>query len=44
MGLIVDNPATLVGLGAFTKPVAISVIGLVVMAFLEVEKLKVESY
>ena len=40
MGLIVDNPATLVGLGAFTKPVAISVIGLVVMAFLEVRKTK----
>ncbi len=40
MGLIVDNPATLVGLGKFTKPLTISVIGLIVMAFLEVRKMK----
>lgn len=40
MGLIVDNPATLVGLGTITKPVAISLVGLVVMAFLEVRKTK----
>lgn len=40
MGLIVDNPATLVGLGAITKPVAISLVGLIVMAFLEVRKTK----
>ncbi|WP_300328174.1 NCS2 family permease [Fusobacterium sp.] len=40
MGLIVDNPATLVGLGTITKPVAISLIGLIVMAFLEVRKTK----
>lgn len=40
MGLIVDNPATLVGLGAITKPVAISLVGLIVMSFLEVRKTK----
>ena len=40
MGLIVDNPATLVGLGTITKPVAISLVGLIVMAFLEVRKTK----
>ncbi|MCI6151814.1 NCS2 family permease [Fusobacterium perfoetens] len=40
MGLIVDNPATLVGLGKFTKPLTLSVIGLIIMGFLEVRKKK----
>lgn len=38
MGLIVDNPATLVGLGKFTRPLTLSVIGLIIMGFLEVKK------
>lgn len=40
MGLIVANPATLVGLGSFTKPVILGVIGFTVMAFLEVKRMK----
>lgn len=40
MGLIVANPATLVGLGTFTKPVILGVIGFTVMAFLEVKRMK----
>lgn len=40
MGLIVANPATLVGLGQFTKPVILGVIGFTVMAFLEVKRMK----
>jgi len=40
MGLIVDNPATLVGLGHFDTKLALSVIGLIVMIFLEVKNIK----
>lgn len=40
IGLIVDNPATLVGLGKFTPPVLLGVFGFAVMAFLEVRHLK----
>ncbi|WP_300357045.1 NCS2 family permease [Fusobacterium sp.] len=40
MGLIVANPATLVGLGNFTKPVILGLIGLVLMAFFEVRRKK----
>ena len=40
MKLIVPNPATLVGLGEFTKPVILGVIGFTVMAFLEVKRMK----
>ena len=40
IGLIVANPATLVGLGQFTKPVILGVIGFTVMAFLEVKRMK----
>ncbi len=40
MGLIVANPATLVGLGQFTTPVILGVIGFTVMAFLEVKRMK----
>ena len=40
MGLIVANPATLVGLGQFTKPVILGIIGFTVMAFLEVKRMK----
>ena len=40
MGLIVDNPATLVGLGKFTPTLVIGIIGLLITAILEVRKVK----
>lgn len=40
MGLIVDNPATLVGLGKFTPAVVFGLIGLAVIAILEVLRVK----
>ena len=40
MGLIVDNPATLVGLGKFTPTLVIGIIGLLITAILEVKKVK----
>ena len=40
MGLIVDNPATLVGLGKFTPTLIIGIIGLLITAILEVRKVK----
>ena len=40
MGLIVDNPATLVGLGKFTPTLIIGIIGLLITAILEVKKVK----
>lgn len=40
MGLIVDNSATLVALGEFTKPVVFGIIGLVIIAVLEIRKIK----
>lgn len=40
MGLIVSNPATLIGLGKFTTPVLLGIFGFAVMAFLEVKKMK----
>lgn len=40
MGLIVDNPATLVGLGKFTPSLIIGIIGLLITAILEVKKVK----
>ncbi|MDY0161927.1 NCS2 family permease [Desulfobotulus sp.] len=36
MGLIVDHPATLVGLGVFTTPVVLGLVGLALIAVLEV--------
>ena len=40
MGLVVDNPATLVGLGEFNPTLIIGVIGLLITAILEVKKVK----
>ena len=40
MGLIVDNPATLVGLGKFTPSLIIGLIGLLITAILEVRKVR----
>ena len=40
MGLVVDNQATLVGIGKFTPTVLIGVIGLIITAILEVRKVK----
>jgi AGZA family xanthine/uracil permease-like MFS transporter len=40
MGLIVDNPATLVGIGKFSPTVIIGIVGLVITAILEVRKVK----
>ncbi len=40
MGLIVDNPATFVGIGKFTPTVIIGVIGLIITAILEVRKVR----
>lgn len=40
MGLIVDNPATLVGLGKFTPTLIIGLVGLLITAILEVKKIK----
>ena len=40
MGLIVDNPATLIGLGKFTPTLVIGIIGLLITAILEVKKIK----
>jgi len=38
MGFIVDNPATLVGLGKFTPTLLIGIVGLLITAILEVKK------
>ena len=40
LGLVVDNPATLVGIGKFTPTVIIGIIGLIITAILEVRKVK----
>lgn len=40
MGLIVDNPATLVGLGHFDTKLTLSIIGLSIMILLEVKHIK----
>lgn len=40
MGLIVDNPATLVGIGKFTPTLLIGLLGLIITAILEVRKIK----
>ncbi|BDU50763.1 NCS2 family permease [Haliovirga abyssi] len=40
MGLVVDNPATLVGMGKFNTPVILGLVGLITIAVLEVKKVK----
>ena len=40
MGLIVDNPATLVGIGKFSPTVLIGIVGLIITAILEVRNIK----
>ncbi len=40
MGLIVDNPATLVSIGKFSPTVLIGILGLIITAILEVRKVK----
>lgn len=40
MGLIVDNPATLVSIGALTKPVIIGLLALILITILELRKIK----
>ncbi|WP_319200407.1 NCS2 family permease [uncultured Ilyobacter sp.] len=40
MGLIVSNPATLVGLGELNLPVLLGLIGLAVMGYLEMKRVK----
>ncbi len=40
MGLIVANPATLIGLGKFNKPVLLGLLGLIITGFFELKKIK----
>jgi len=40
MGLIVDNPATLVGIGPMTKPVVLGLVGLIIITVLEIKKVR----
>ncbi len=40
MGLVVSNPATIVGLGPLTKPVIFGMAGLILIAILEIKKVK----
>jgi AGZA family xanthine/uracil permease-like MFS transporter len=40
LGLIVDNPATLVSLGSLTRPVVLGLVGLVVITVLEIRKVQ----
>lgn len=40
MGLIVSNPATIVGLGKFNTSVVLGLIGLAIMGFLEIRKVR----
>lgn len=40
MGLIVDNPATLVGIGPMTKPVILGLFGLIIITVLEIKKVR----
>ncbi|MGL4308712.1 NCS2 family permease [Cetobacterium sp. SF1] len=39
MGLIVSNPATLVGLGGFSLPTVLGILGLAIMAVCEIKKI-----
>ncbi len=40
LGLIVDNPATLVGLGPLSRPVVLGLVGLLVITILEIRKVR----
>ena len=40
LGLVVPNPATLVGMGEFTKPLVLGLVGLIIIAVLEVKKIR----
>lgn len=40
MGLVVDNPATLVSMGPLTTPVILGLVGLIVITVLEIKKVK----
>lgn len=40
MGLVVNNEATLVGMGSITKTLIISVIGLLIIVFMEIKRMK----
>ena len=40
MGLIVANPATLIGIGKFTPAVTLGVVGLIITGFFELKKIK----
>ena len=40
MGLIVANPATLIGIGKFTPAVTLGVVGLIISGFFELKKIK----
>lgn len=40
MGLVVSNPATIVGLGPITKPLVFGLIGLIIIGILEIKKVK----
>jgi len=40
LGLVVDNPATLVGLGKITTPVALGLLGFAIIGFLEMKRIK----
>ncbi|MGM0507809.1 MAG: NCS2 family permease [Fusobacteriota bacterium] len=40
LGLVVANPATLIGIGAFNKPLVLGLVGLIIIAVLEVKKIK----
>lgn len=40
MGLVVDNPATLVSMGPLTTPVILGLVGLIIITVLEIKKVK----
>ena len=40
MGLIVANPATLIGIGKFTPAVTLGIVGLIITGFFELKKIK----
>lgn len=40
MGLVISNPATIVGLGPITKPLLFGLIGLILIGILEIKKVK----
>lgn len=40
LGLVVDNPATLVSIGPLTKPVVLGLVGLIIITVLEIKKIR----